>query len=45
MSKHYQEPNFDVAQLLHVEILSPTPEETVTFFTRFLGLEVTEKSG
>ena len=38
MSKHYQESNFDIAQLFHVEILSPMQEETITFFTRFLGL-------
>ena len=45
MSNEYQEPNFDVAQLLHVEILSPTPKETVEFFTKFLSLEVVEESG
>jgi catechol 2,3-dioxygenase len=41
----YQEPIFDVAQLAHVEILSPKPEETVKFFTRFLGLEETAREG
>ncbi|MBB6445386.1 VOC family protein [Bacillus benzoevorans] len=41
----YKEPNFDVAQLAHVEILSPNPEETVQFFTSFLGLEETARDG
>ncbi len=27
-----KEPNFDVAQLAHVEIYSPKPEETLWFF-------------
>jgi catechol 2,3-dioxygenase len=41
----YQEPIFDVAQLAHVELLSPRLEESVEFFTRFLGMEVTARSG
>jgi catechol 2,3-dioxygenase len=41
----YKEPIFDVAQLAHVEILSPKPEETVKFFTSLLGLEVTAQEG
>lgn len=41
----YQEPNFDVAQLAHIEIFSPKPEESVDFFTRLLGMEVTARSG
>lgn len=41
----YQEPIFDVAQLAHVEILSPKLEQSVEFFTRFLGMEVTARSG
>lgn len=41
----YKEPVFDIAQLAHVEILSPKPEETVKFFTDFLGLEITAREG
>ncbi|MBM4765172.1 catechol 2,3-dioxygenase [Bacillus sp. B15-48] len=40
----YKEPIFDVAQLAHVEILSPKLEKSVEFFTRFLGMEVTARS-
>lgn len=35
MSKHL------LSQLAHVEILSPRPAETVTFFEQQLGLEIT----
>ncbi len=41
----YKEPIFDIAQLAHVEILSPNPEETVKFFSGFLGLEETAREG
>jgi catechol 2,3-dioxygenase len=41
----FKEPIFDIAQLAHVEILSPNPEETVKFFTSFLGLEETARNG
>ncbi|MDQ0218020.1 catechol 2,3-dioxygenase [Peribacillus cavernae] len=37
--------NFDVAQLAHVELFSPKPEDTVRFFTQFMGLQVTETKG
>jgi len=37
--------NFDIAQLAHVELLSPKPEETLKFFTDYLGLQVTETKG
>lgn len=40
-----KEPIFDVAQLAHVELFSPKPEETVDFFTRLLGMSVTARSG
>lgn len=40
-----REPLFEVAQLAHVEMLSPKPDETVAFFTDLLGLEVTEREG
>jgi catechol 2,3-dioxygenase len=36
---------FDLAQLAHVEILSPDPAGSEEFFTRFLGLEVSGRSG
>src|SRR5213595_3327740 len=42
---NFKEPIFDIAQLAHVEIFSPKPEETVKFFTRFLGMEETERAG
>ncbi|MGM9920787.1 MAG: catechol 2,3-dioxygenase [Bhargavaea sp.] len=41
----FKEPVFDVAQLAHVELLSPKPQETVEFFTRFLGMSVTAREG
>jgi catechol 2,3-dioxygenase len=44
MSSH-QEPIFDVAQLAHVEIFSPKPDETLWFFTQLLGMEVSGRSG
>lgn len=34
---------FDVAQLAHVELLSPKPAETEEFFVRYLGMEVTAR--
>ena len=43
--KEYPEPIMDVAQLAHVEILSPKPEETIKFFTEILGLELTDQKG
>lgn len=33
-----REPIFDVAQLAHVELLTPKPEETLWFFRELLGL-------
>jgi len=39
------EPMFDVAQLAHLEILSPKPEESIKFFTDLLGMEVTARKG
>ncbi|RUL49902.1 MULTISPECIES: catechol 2,3-dioxygenase [Lysinibacillus] len=39
-----QEQIFDVAQLAHVELLSPKLEQSVEFFTKFLGMEVTARS-
>ncbi|WP_318503949.1 VOC family protein [Bacillus sp. T3] len=42
---NFQEPIYDVAQLAHVELLSPKLEESVEFFTRFLGMEVTAREG
>lgn len=40
-----KEPIFDVAQLAHVEILTPKPDETLFFFEEFLALEETEPEG
>lgn len=39
------EPIFDVAQLAHVEILTPKLDETLWFFKDLLGLQETERSG
>ncbi len=41
----FNEPIFDIAQLAHVELLSPKPQETVEFFTRFLGMNITGYEG
>lgn len=35
----------DVAQLAHVEILTPKPEETLWFFKDLLALQETERKG
>ncbi|MGC2577169.1 MAG: VOC family protein, partial [Terrimicrobiaceae bacterium] len=37
------EPIFDVAQLAHVELLTPDLEGTLRFFKDLLGLEETER--
>src|SRR5699024_9445890 len=37
--------NYDVAQLAHVELYSPKPEETLKFFTQYLGLQETTREG
>src|SRR5260370_21714620 len=34
-----------LSQLAHVEILSPRPSETVTFFEQQLGLEISAREG
>lgn len=39
------EPLFEVAQLAHVEILTPKPTETLWFFTDLLGMEATASTG
>jgi len=39
------EPIFDVAQLAHVELLTPEFEATVTFFKDLLGMQETERHG
>lgn len=36
---------FDIAHLARVELLSPKPQETEDFFTRFLGMYVTHREG
>jgi hypothetical protein len=41
----HKEPIFDVAQLAHVEILTPKLNDTLWFFKDLLGLEETERSG
>lgn len=39
------EPNFDVAQLAHVELMTPKPDETLWFFKELLGMEETKRIG
>jgi catechol 2,3-dioxygenase len=39
------EPMHDVAQLGHVELLTPKPSESLGFFERVLGMTVTERAG
>ncbi|MCH8291389.1 catechol 2,3-dioxygenase [Candidatus Poribacteria bacterium] len=41
----FNEPLFEIAQLAHVEIYTPKPDETIWFFTELLGMEKTEALG
>ncbi len=41
MSLH--EPMFDIAQLAHVEILTPEPERSLWFFKELLGMDETAR--
>ena len=34
-----------IAQLAHVELLTPKPQESLDFFTKLLGMQVTESEG
>lgn len=43
MTRQSEEPIFDVAQIVHVEVLSPTPKETVAFYTDMLGMEIVDQ--
>lgn len=36
---------FEIAHLARVELFSPEPQETEDFFTRFLGMYVTQREG
>lgn len=38
-------PRHEISHLARVELLSPTPQETLDFFTRFLGMYVTHREG
>jgi catechol 2,3-dioxygenase len=40
----HEEPIFDVAQLAHVELLTPTPERTLWFFKNLLGMQETARA-
>lgn len=40
-----KEPMFEVAQLAHVEIFTPKPDETLHFFKELLGMEESERAG
>lgn len=39
------EPIFDIAQLAHVELLTPEPDRTVWFFEDPLGMQETTRQG
>ena len=39
------EPCFDVAQLAHVELLTPRPDESLWFFRDILGMQVSAQEG
>ena len=41
--RHADEPIFDVAQLAHVELLTPDLEGTLCFFKDLLGMQETER--
>lgn len=45
LEKDYKEPIMDVAQLAHVEIYSPKPEESIDFFRRILGMDIVHQEG
>ena len=38
-------PRYELAQLAHVELLTPKPEETLWFFTELLGLQESGRKG
>src|SRR3989440_11780207 len=40
-----KEPLFDVAQLAHVELLTPKPDDTLWFFKELLGMEESGRQG
>src|SRR5260221_13562219 len=40
-----KEPLFEVAQLAHVELLTPKPDDTLWFFKELLGLEESGREG
>ncbi|HEX8930961.1 MAG TPA: VOC family protein, partial [Actinomycetota bacterium] len=39
------EPVLDVAHLAHVELLTPTPDESLRFFTEVMGMQESGRSG
>jgi catechol 2,3-dioxygenase len=39
------EPLYDVAHLAHVELLTPTPDESLRFFTEVMGMQESGRSG
>lgn len=45
LTQPYQEPNFDLAQLVSAELFSPKVDETVKFFTELLGMCEMGRSG
>ena len=42
---NFVEPNFDIAQIAHVEVLSNKPQETVKFYTDMLGMQIVDVQG
>ncbi|ETP70426.1 hypothetical protein G159_02515 [Planococcus glaciei CHR43] len=43
LTNQHEEPIFDIAQIAHVEVLSPTPKETIAFYTDMLGMEIVDQ--
>jgi len=38
-------PSHEIAQLAHVELLTPNPQESLEFFRELLGMQITEQQG
>lgn len=45
MTGNFKDPMYEVAQLAHVELLSPKLDESIQFFTEILGMEITAHEG
>lgn len=45
MSDDIQEPLYDVAHLGHIEVETPTPDDSLRFFVELLGMEIEARQG